>query len=53
MYQTECTGCGLSIHDLPDELGDLELVREQFFGFDDGGDLYCHGCAASGQGAFL
>lgn len=53
MYQTECTACGLSVHDLPDELGDRKMVIEQFFVFDDGGDLYCQGCAAAGQGVFL
>ena len=31
MFQTECTACGLSVHDLPDDLGDLEAVRDQFF----------------------
>lgn len=53
MYQTECNGCGLSVHDLPDELGDRESVREQFFEFADDGSLYCRGCAASGEGVFL
>jgi hypothetical protein len=53
MYQTSCTACGLDVHDLPDELGDRELVRDQFFEFDDGGDLYCQGCATSGEGVFL
>ena len=53
MYQQECTGCGLSVHDLPDELGDRELVREQFFTFADDGSLFCQGCAASGAGVFL
>lgn len=45
MTKTECEGCGLSVHDLPDELGDREVVRDQFFAFDDAGDLYCQGCA--------
>lgn len=53
MFQSTCTGCGLDVHDLPDELGDRELVREQFFEFADDGSLYCHGCAASGEGVFL
>lgn len=53
MYQSECNGCGLSVHDLPDELGDREAVRDQFFEFADDGHLYCQGCAASGQGVFL
>jgi len=53
MYQTDCTACGLSVHDLPDELGDRELVREQFFDFADDGSLYCHGCIDLGQGVFL
>lgn len=53
MYQSECTACGLSVHDFPDDLGDRELVREQFFEFADDGSLYCRGCAASGEGVFL
>ena len=53
MFQTECTACGLSVHDLPDELGDREMVREQFFEFADDGSLYCRGCATSGEGVFL
>lgn len=53
MYQTECAGCGLSVHDLPDGLGDREVVRDQFFDFADDGTLLCHGCASSGQGVFL
>lgn len=52
MFQTTCTGCGL-VYDLPDELGDRELVREQFFEFANDGSLYCQGCAASGEGVFL
>lgn len=53
MYQTDCNGCGLSVYDLPDEAGDPETVREEFFGFDDSGDLYCQGCITSGTGVFL
>tara|TARA_R100001244_G_scaffold6385_8_gene7506 strand:- start:3191 stop:3352 length:162 start_codon:yes stop_codon:yes gene_type:complete len=53
MYQTECTECGLSVHDLPDDLGDRETVREQFFDFADDGSLYCQGCAQAGAGVFL
>jgi hypothetical protein len=53
MFQTECTACGLSVHDLPDELGDREMVREQFFEFGDDGSLYCNGCTAAGEGVFL
>lgn len=45
LYQTECEGCGLSVHDLPDELGDLEIVAETFFSRDDAGALYCPGCS--------
>lgn len=46
-YQTDCNGCGLSVHDLPDEAGDAELLLEVMFDRDDAGDLYCHGCAQS------
>lgn len=53
MIATECTACGLSVHDLPDELGDREVVRDQFFEFADDGHLYCQGCVASGEGVFL
>lgn len=53
MYQTDCNGCGLSVHDLPDELGGREFVRESFFTHDDSGDLYCNGCAGAGWGVFL
>lgn len=52
MYQTDCTACGLSVHDLPDGLGDTESVREQFFELADDGSLYCNGCA-KGEGTFL
>lgn len=52
-HQTTCCGCGLDVHDLPDEMGDRELVRDTFFTFDDGGDLYCNGCSRDGQGVFL
>lgn len=48
MYQTSCAGCGLDVNDLPDELGDRALLRDQFFVFNDGGDLYCNGCAVGG-----
>lgn len=53
MFQHDCSNCGLSVHDLPDELGDPEMVRDQFFEFDDGGDLYCRGCCSAGAGVFL
>lgn len=53
MFQTSCNGCGLDVNDLPDELGDRQLVREQFFTFADDGHLYCEGCAANGEGVFL
>ena len=53
MYQTDCEGCGLSVHDLPDELGDREMVLDQFFEHDDGGALYCQSCAQAGLGVFL
>lgn len=52
MFKTECEGCGLSVHDLPDEAGDPELVRETFFDFDDAGGLYCNGCART-EGTWL
>lgn len=44
MRLTECEGCGLSVYDLPDEAGDPELVRDQFFDFSDDGRLFCNGC---------
>ena len=50
MFQTECAGCGLSVHDLPDDLGDREAVRDQFFEFADDGHLYCQGCVAAWGG---
>lgn len=52
MFQTECTACGLSVYDLPDDLGDRELVRDQFFDFADDGELYCNGngCVTAGEG---
>ena len=53
MYQSECSACGLSVYDLPDEAGDPELVRDSFFDFADDGSLYCIGCASSGEGVFL
>lgn len=53
MFQTSCTACGLDVHDLPDELGDRELVREQFFDFADDGHLFCNHCIVNGEGAFL
>lgn len=53
MFQSECTGCGLSVHDLPDELGDREAVRELFFEFADDGHLYCNHCVTNGEGVFL
>ena len=53
MFQTSCTACGLDVHDLPDSLGDRELVRETFFTFADDGHLYCNGCATRGEGVFL
>ena len=53
MTQTECNGCGLSVYDLPNEAGDPELVRDQFFDFADDGNLYCQGCYAAGLGVFL
>jgi hypothetical protein len=52
MTRTSCDGCGLSVYDLPDEIGDPEMVRDQFFDFDDAGDLYCNGCAVT-QGVWL
>lgn len=53
LYQADCNGCGLNVHDIPDEMGDRELVLEQFFQRDDAGDLYCRGCVINGQGVFL
>lgn len=55
IYQNSCTACGLTVHDLPLEaLGvDAEELLEQFFEHDDGGDLYCQGCAQRGEGVFL
>ncbi len=53
MIQTECAGCGLSVYDLPREACDPEAVRDLFFEFAADGTLYCQGCAAAGQGAFL
>jgi hypothetical protein len=53
MFQTSCTACGLDVHDLPDGLGDVEMVLDQFFTFADDGHLYCSGCATSGEGVFL
>lgn len=53
MFQSECAACGLSVHDLPDELGDRELVREQFFSFADDGSLFCNHCVVDGEGVFL
>lgn len=55
LYQNSCTGCGLSVHDLPIEALELDAedAIDAFFEHDDGGDLYCQGCAASGQGVFL
>lgn len=51
MYQTECTACGLSVHDLPG-IADPEDMLDQFFSYADDGSLYCNGCA-SGEGVFL
>lgn len=54
-FQRDCTSCGLTVHDLPLEalVLDEETALELFFERDDGGDLYCQGCAAAGQGVFL
>lgn len=52
MTQTECNGCGLSVYDLPDVAGDPEMMRDQFFDFDDTGVLYCK-CCAQHQGTWL
>jgi hypothetical protein len=32
MFQSECSGCGLSVHDLPDELGDRPDPEETTHG---------------------
>lgn len=53
MYQTTCTGCGLDVHDLPDDLGPVEMVRDTFFQFADDGSLYCQSCVLAGEGTFL
>ena len=54
-WQTTCTGCGLSVHDLPlEELGaDEDMALAAFFQHADDGHLYCNGCVDSGQGVFL
>lgn len=54
-YQTDCTGCGLNLHDLPAEVlgADEELLLDQFFQHADDGALYCNGCVAAGEGVFL
>ena len=53
MYQTTCAACGLSVHDLPDEIGDVEIVLDTFFDYADDGSLYCNGCVQRGEGVFL
>ena len=40
MFQTECAGCGLSVHDLPDDLGDREAVLDQFWADPRGVDVH-------------
>ena len=42
----ECDGCGLSVHDLPDEVlaFGVDEALEQFFDRGDDGRLLCAGC---------